>query len=277
MSDAAGSNGNAAVASAGSPRDGSAGYSPDGSAVSAEGLWRRYDDRENVIEVLRGVDLRVAPGESVAVVGESGTGKSTLLHLLGGLDRPDGGRVRIRGVDVYGLGDRERTALRGKDIGFVFQFHHLLGDFDALENVMMPLLVTGASRSAAKKRASELLERVGLANRLDHRPGELSGGEQQRVAVARALAGRPSVVLADEPTGNLDPATAEEVHRLLRDVQREEGAALVVATHNFGLAGLLDRTLRMEGGVLRAESRGGTREGTGLGEGTGTLREGTGQ
>jgi lipoprotein-releasing system ATP-binding protein len=231
MSDAAG-NGNAA-------------------AVRAEGLWRRYDDRETVIEVLRGVDLSVAAGESVAVVGESGTGKSTLLHLLGGLDRPDGGRVTIRGVDVYGLPDRERTALRGKDIGFVFQFHHLLGDFDALENVMMPLLVTGSSRSAAKKRASEVLERVGLSHRLGHRPGELSGGEQQRVAVARALAPRPSVVLADEPTGNLDPTTAEEVHRLLRDVQREEGSALVVATHNFTLAGLLDRTLRMEGGVLK--------------------------
>jgi lipoprotein-releasing system ATP-binding protein len=236
MSDAAGSNGNAAAA-----------------AVLAEGLWRRYDDRETVIEVLRGVDLRVAAGESVAVVGESGTGKSTLLHLLGGLDRPDGGTVRIGGVDVYGLGDRERTALRGKDIGFVFQFHHLLGDFDALENVMMPLLVTGSSRSSARQRANEVLERVGLGHRLSHRPGELSGGEQQRVAVARALVGRPSVVLADEPTGNLDPVTAEEVHRLLRDVQREEGAALVVATHNFALAGLLDRTLRMEAGVLKDE------------------------
>jgi lipoprotein-releasing system ATP-binding protein len=222
-------------------------------AVSAEGLWRRYDDRQNVIEVLRGVDLAVAAGESVAVVGESGTGKSTLLHLLGGLDRPDGGKVRVRGIDVYGLDDGARTLLRGKDIGFVFQFHHLLGDFDALENVMMPLLVTGQARQAARKRALEVLERVGLGHRLDHRPGELSGGEQQRVAVARALVGRPSVVLADEPTGNLDPGTAEDVHRLLRDVQKEQGAALVVATHNFALAGLLDRTLRMEGGVLKEE------------------------
>ncbi len=225
--------------------------SSNGAAIEAEGLRRRYDDRENVIEVLRGVCLAVAPGESVAVVGESGTGKSTLLHLLGGLDRPDGGSVRVRGVDIYGLPSRERTALRGKDIGFVFQFHHLLGDFDAIENVMMPLLVTGVARSAARKRALELLERVGLGQRLDHRPGELSGGEQQRVAVARALAVRPGVVLADEPTGNLDPATAEEVHRLLRDVQKEEGAALIVATHNATLAGMLDRTLRMEGGVLR--------------------------
>jgi len=227
--------------------------SAKGSAIWAEGLRRRYDDRETVIEVLCGVSLAVAAGEAVAVVGESGTGKSTLLHLLGGLDRPDGGLVRIRGIDLYGLGDRERTALRGKDIGFVFQFHHLLGDFDALENVMMPLLVNGAARSAARKRATEVLERVGLAHRLDHRPGELSGGEQQRVAVARALAPRPSVVLADEPTGNLDPGTAEEVHRLLRDVQKEEGSALIVATHNFALAALLDRTLRMEGGVLKEE------------------------
>ncbi len=249
MSDAAGSNGRREAAGGDAA---AADRAPDW-AVAAEGLRRRYDDRETVIEVLKGVDLRVAPGESVAVVGESGTGKSTLLHLLGGLDRPDGGKVRIRGIDVYGLGDRERTALRGKDIGFVFQFHHLLGDFDALENVMMPLLVTGSPRTAAKKRATEILERVGLSRRLDHRPGELSGGEQQRVAVARALVGRPSVVLADEPTGNLDPATAEDVHRLLRDVQREEGAALVVATHNFALAGLLDRTLRMEGGLLKDE------------------------
>lgn len=222
-------------------------------ALQAQGLTRRYDDRENVIHVLRGVDLTVAAGESVAIVGESGTGKSTLLHLLGGLDRPDGGVVRVGGIDIYGLSDRERTALRGKDIGFVFQFHHLLGDFDALENVMMPMLVTGGSRSAARERATEILKRVGLSRRLDHRPGELSGGEQQRVAVARALAARPSVVLADEPTGNLDPATAEEVHQLLRDVQKEEGAALIVATHNFALAGLLDRTLRMEGGLLKEE------------------------
>jgi lipoprotein-releasing system ATP-binding protein len=223
-------------------------------AIEAEGLVRRYDDRQTVIEVLRGVCLAVKPGESLAVIGESGTGKSTLLHLLGGLDRPDGGTVKVGGIDLYGLAPRQRTALRGKDIGFVFQFHHLLGDFDALENVMMPLLVTGSTRPAARTRAMELLERVGLAHRLDHRPGELSGGEQQRVAVARALATRPSVVLADEPTGNLDPSTAEDVHGLLRDVQKEEGAALIVATHNVSLAAMLDRTLRMEGGVLRAES-----------------------
>lgn len=225
----------------------------DDVAVEATGLVRRYDDREKVIEVLRGLSLRVAPGESVAVVGESGTGKSTLLHLLGGLDRPSAGSVRIRGVDLYSLAAADLAKLRGTSVGFVFQFHHLLGDFDACENVMMPLLVAGKSRQEARRRACDLLERVGLAERLSHRPGELSGGEQQRVAVARALAVRPSVVLADEPTGNLDPTTAEQVHRLLGEVQREEGAALVVATHNFGLAGMLDRTLKMEDGVLKEE------------------------
>ena len=219
--------------------------------LEAVDLRRRYGDGPQAVEVLRGASLVLGRGESVAVVGGSGTGKSTLLHLLGGLDRPDGGSVLVAGVDLYGMPDADRTALRGKDIGFVFQFHHLLGDFDAMENVMMPLLVGGASRAEARRRAGELLDRVGLGHRLDHRPGELSGGEQQRVAVARALANRPAVVLADEPTGNLDPATAKEVHGLLREVQREEGAALVVATHNFGLAGMLDRTLRMEDGVLK--------------------------
>ncbi len=220
-------------------------------AVQARGLERRYDDGERIINVVHGLSLSVHKGESVAVIGESGVGKSTLLHLLGGLDRPDGGTVHVAGQDIYALAPRELAALRSKAVGFVFQFHHLLGDFDACENIMMPLLVGGHSRAKARLRAEELLERVGLRDRSRHRPGELSGGEQQRVAVARALASRPSVVLADEPTGNLDPATADEVHRLLREVQRESGAALVIATHNHALAGLLDRTMRMEGGVLK--------------------------
>jgi len=220
-------------------------------ALQAQGLERRYDDGERIINVVQGLSLCVRKGESVAVIGESGVGKSTLLHLLGGLDRPDGGSVQVGGQDLYALAPRELAALRSKAVGFVFQFHHLLGDFDACENIMMPLLVGGLARAKARQRAVELLERVGLSDRVHHRPGELSGGEQQRVAVARALASRPSVVLADEPTGNLDPATADGVHRLLRDVQRESGAAMVIATHNHALAGLLDRTLRMESGVLK--------------------------
>lgn len=219
--------------------------------MQAQALRRRYDDGERIIDVVRGLSLSVCGGESVAIIGESGVGKSTLLHLLGGLDRPDAGTVHVDGQDIYALPPKELAALRSRAIGFVFQFHHLLGDFDACENIMMPLLVGGHSRGKARQRALELLERVGLSERARHRPGELSGGEQQRVAVARALASRPSVVLADEPTGNLDPATANEVHHLLREVQRESGAALVIATHNHALAGLLDRTLRMEGGVLK--------------------------
>ena len=219
--------------------------------MQAQALRRRYDDGERIIDVVRGLSLSVCGGESVAIIGESGVGKSTLLHLLGGLDRPDAGTVHVDGQDIYALAPKELAALRSRAIGFVFQFHHLLGDFDACENIMMPLLVGGHSRGKARQRALELLERVGLSERARHRPGELSGGEQQRVAVARALASRPSVVLADEPTGNLDPATANEVHHLLREVQRESGAALVIATHNHALAGLLDRTLRMEGGVLK--------------------------
>ncbi|HYC57351.1 MAG TPA: ABC transporter ATP-binding protein, partial [Candidatus Binatia bacterium] len=170
-------------------------------------------------------------------------------------DKPDAGTVRVEGSDLYALPARDLAALRGRSIGFVFQFHHLLGDFDATENVMMPLLVAGHAPARARARATELLERVGLKDRVTHRPSEMSGGEQQRVAVARALALRPSVVLADEPTGNLDPATADEVHTLLLGVQREEGSALVVATHNIALAGMLDRTLRMQDGVLKEVER----------------------
>ncbi|HYB97960.1 MAG TPA: ABC transporter ATP-binding protein [Candidatus Limnocylindrales bacterium] len=232
--------------------DGTGGGPP---AVEAAGLERRYHDGERVIEVLRGLSLSVGRGESVAVIGESGVGKSTLLHLLGGLDKPDGGVVRVGGADLYALPARQLAAVRGRSIGFVFQFHHLLGDFDATENVMMPLLVAGHPPGRARARANELLDRVGLRDRRSHRPSEMSGGEQQRVAVARALALRPSVVLADEPTGNLDPATADEVHGLLMDVQREEGAALVVATHNIALAGMLGRTLRMQDGVLKEVER----------------------
>ncbi|RMF25100.1 MAG: ABC transporter ATP-binding protein [Deltaproteobacteria bacterium] len=223
--------------------------------LEVRGLRRSFDDGRRVIEVLRGVDLVVDAADSVAIVGESGVGKSTLLHLLGALDRPDAGRIVLDGRDLLALGGRELAALRNRAIGYVFQFHYLLGDFDAVENVMMPLLIEGQSRARARRRAVELLERVGLGERLGHRPGELSGGEQQRVAVARAVALRPRLILADEPTGNLDPATAGEVQRLLRDLQREEGAAMVVATHNQTLAQAMNRTLRLRAGLLAEEAR----------------------
>jgi len=220
--------------------------------LEAHGLVRRFDDGERVIEVLRGLDLTVAPGESVAVIGESGVGKSTLLHLLGALDRPDGGKVVLGTRDLFSLPATELARTRNHEIGFVFQFHQLLGDFDALENVMMPLLVGGRGWGAARKRAAEVLDRVGLGERLDHRPGQLSGGEQQRVAVARAIVAEPSVILADEPTGNLDPGTAHEVQELLSQLQRETGCSMVIATHSTALAAAQDRTLRMAAGVLHA-------------------------
>jgi lipoprotein-releasing system ATP-binding protein len=224
-------------------------------ALQAVGLSRHFDDGEKRIDVLKGLDLTVGRGESVAVVGESGVGKSTLLHLLGALDRPDGGTVSIGGQGLFDLSAAELAKVRNRSVGFVFQFHHLLGDFDAVENVMMPLLIQGRSRSQARSRAVELLERVGLGQRLQHRPGQLSGGEQQRVAVARSVAASPPVVLADEPTGNLDPATAHDVQELLLEIQREAGCALVVATHSGALADVLDRKLRLSAGVLGEEPR----------------------
>ncbi len=224
-----------------------------GAALEATGLWRSFDDGRRLIEVLQGVDLSVMHGESVAIVGESGVGKSTLLHLLGVLDRPDRGTVRLDGRDVSVLAAAEVAKIRNRAVGFVFQFHYLLGDFDAVENVMMPMLVAGDGRAAARKRAAELLERVGLADRLSHRPGQLSGGEQQRVAVARAVAVRPALILADEPTGNLDPATAHDVQLLLLELQRQEGSSMVVASHSPTLAAAMDRTLRLHDGALTEE------------------------
>jgi lipoprotein-releasing system ATP-binding protein len=225
----------------------SAGVTP---LVQARGLEKRYVDGPAVVEVLRGLDLDIAAGERVAVIGESGVGKSTLLHLLGCLDAPTGGRLLIDGVDVFSRSEAEIAAFRNREVGFVFQFHHLLGDFTALENVMLPALIGREPPREARARASALLERVGLAARLHHRPGELSGGEQQRVAVARGVVCRPRLLLADEPTGNLDPETGERVHELLLELNAECGATLVVATHNDRLAAVMERTLRLVGGRI---------------------------
>ena len=220
--------------------------------IEARGLVKEFVDGPRIVRVLRGIDLTVAAGETVAIVGESGVGKSTLLHLLGGLERPTGGTVRVADFDLGTRSEREIARFRNEKVGFVFQFHHLLPDFTALENVMMPCLISGVPAGEATERARLMLERVGLAERLSHRPGELSGGEQQRVAVARAVVRRPSVVLADEPTGNLDPHTGDEVERLLLDLNREAGITCVVVTHNDRLAAAMDRILRLSAGRLEA-------------------------
>jgi lipoprotein-releasing system ATP-binding protein len=225
--------------------------------LEARGLTRTYRGGDGgTIEVLRGVDLTVAAAEFVAIVGASGAGKSTLLHLLGALDRPTAGVVRLEGVSYEGLPVGQLAGLRNRRIGFVFQFHHLLRDFTALENVMMPLLIAGEPETEAAGRAEDLLRSLGLGDRLSHLPAQLSGGEQQRAAVARALALRPAVILADEPSGNLDPLNADRLHEVLGSLRDGFGTALVVATHNRSLAQRADRILRLETGVLVAEGLG---------------------
>ena len=218
--------------------------------LQAVQLEKQYVDGPAVVQVLSGLELEIEPGERVAIVGESGVGKSTLLHLLGTLDQPTGGRLLFEGEDVFARPAAELAHFRNREIGFVFQFHHLLADFTALENVMLPCLIGGRPRAATRVRALELLDRVGLRDRVEHRPGQLSGGEQQRVAVARALAQRPRLLLADEPTGNLDPSTGEEVQQLMLELNHEHGAALIVATHNERLAAAMGRMLRLADGRL---------------------------
>jgi lipoprotein-releasing system ATP-binding protein len=223
--------------------------------LEARGLRRVYlEDDGSELVILDGVEIRVGRGEAVAVTGASGAGKSTLLHLLGCLDRPTAGEVIVDGRSASSLDDGELAALRNRRIGFVFQFHHLLREFTAVENVMMPMLIAGADGRRAADEARRLLAEVGLAQRLGHKPGELSGGEQQRVAVARALANRPDVVLADEPSGNLDTHTSEQLHELFFRLRAEHGVALVLATHNRELAERADRILRVRDAGLEEVS-----------------------
>jgi lipoprotein-releasing system ATP-binding protein len=205
-----------------------------------------------VVEVLRGVDVALDRGEVVALVAPSGAGKSTLLHIAGLLDTPDGGTVEIAGTDLTGAPDRRRTLVRRDEVGFVYQFHHLLPEFSAQENIVLPQLAAGVSRSEADARAQQLLDIVGIGARAHHRPAALSGGEQQRVAFCRALANRPSVLLADEPTGNLDPATSDTVFDALMTLVRETGLAAMIATHNMELAARMDRRIRLDQGRLTA-------------------------
>lgn len=220
------------------------------SVLSAEGICRHYDDGAARIDVLVDVNLAVRAGEMVAIVGASGSGKSTLLHVLGLLDTPDSGSVTVNGVVSSGLGEAARSHLRNRALGFVYQFHHLLAEFSALDNVAMPLIVRRVSRRDARDQAARMLELVGLSARMDHFPGQLSGGERQRVALARALVGSPACVLADEPTGNLDRHTAHDMFRLLKKVNRDSRTAFVIVTHDDELAGLADRRLQMDGGKL---------------------------
>lgn len=220
------------------------------SLLELRGLCKTYEIGKNRVEVLSGITLALEAATTTALVGASGAGKSTLLHLLGALDRPTSGTVFFRGDDIFQKNDRELASFRNRSIGFVFQFHHLLSEFTALENVMMPALIARVPRGEARSMAEELLADVGLAQRLSHRPGELSGGEQQRVAIARALVMSPALLLADEPTGNLDMKTSDGVHAVLADLQQKKGLTLVVVTHNERLAAAMGRTVRLVDGRL---------------------------
>jgi lipoprotein-releasing system ATP-binding protein len=219
--------------------------------LKVEGLKKAYNmGKPNEVQVLHDVSLQVAKGEVVALVAPSGAGKSTLLHIAGLLDSPDDGTVAIGGEDMIKLGDRKRTAVRRNDVGFIYQFHHLLPEFSALENIVLPQLANGIAQSDAQAHAIDLLTRVGVEARADHRPAALSGGEQQRVAFCRALANRPKLLLADEPTGNLDPGTSDRVFEALMELVRSSGLSALIATHNLELAGRMDRIVRLDAGLI---------------------------
>ncbi|MEP2028137.1 MAG: ABC transporter ATP-binding protein [Paracoccaceae bacterium] len=223
----------------------------DAPILDLTGIQKTYNvGKPGEVSVLRGVDLQVQAGEVVALVAPSGAGKSTLLHIAGLLDTPDTGQVRIGGIDMTGLPDRRRTLARRADIGFIYQFHHLLPEFSAMENILLPQLAASTSRAEAKTRAHELLAAVGISARADHRPAALSGGEQQRVAFCRALANAPRLLLADEPTGNLDPGTSDQVFETLMGLVRRTGLSALIATHNLDLAARMDRVIKLDAGLI---------------------------
>lgn len=218
--------------------------------LECQNLTKRFQQGDLDVNVLKGIDLVINRGERVAVMGSSGSGKSTLLHLLGGLEQPSQGKVILTGESIYDISATKLSRLRNKSLGFIYQFHHLLGEFTILENVAMPVLIAGKSVKQAQSDAAELLRRVGLGHRLEHKPGELSGGEKQRAAVARALINHPSCVLADEPTGNLDSKTAEQIYQLMLELNQELHISFLVVTHDLTLAERMDRVLRMEDGLI---------------------------
>ncbi|MDG2365530.1 MAG: lipoprotein-releasing ABC transporter ATP-binding protein LolD [Methylococcaceae bacterium] len=222
----------------------------EGVFLETRKLVKHYRQGELDVSVLKGIDLIVNHGDQIAIMGPSGSGKSTLLHLLGGLDEATAGDVLLDGVNIQRMSQAKLAALRNKSLGFIYQFHHLLAEFDAVENVAMPLLISGSSITSARKRATQLLERVGLGHRLHHKPAELSGGERQRAAVARALINNPQCILADEPTGNLDSASAEQLYQLMARLNKEMGVSVLIVTHDKRLAERMDTVLHMEDGLI---------------------------